>query len=373
MANLEVNASSSVCRKCGRAYGRLKGYFPICYGYLYKGTGYLPYCIDCCKKMFDAYYAECDDEKTAVRQMCRKLDLYWHEDLYESAAKKTGTRTIFQNYIARLNNAQYAGKSYDDTLREEKSMWSFGQKPQFGDVVLGAVQSAQERSEPEDEGIVRLDAQPIELTDEIIQFWGQGLTPSMYRELEQRRRFYKEQMGDDAQLDMSTEMLLRQIAMAEVDINKARAAGMSVDKLMSSLNSMLSNLKKPQKTASAAVDSAAANTPFGVWIKRWEDERPIPEADDDFKDVDGIVKYVTVWMFGHLCKMLGIKNSYCKMYEDEIAKLRVERPEYDDEDDDTMLNDLFGGVELERLQPATNEELDAPLYGNGGEPDGGTD
>ena len=85
------------------------------------------------------------------------------------------------------------------------------------------------------------------------------------------------------------------------------------------------------------------------------------------------MKYVTVWMFGHLCKMLGIKNSYCKMYEDEIAKLRVERPEYDDEDDDTMLNDLFGGVELERLQPATNEELDAPLYGNGGEPDGGTD
>ena len=59
--------------------------------------------------------------------------------------------------------------------------------------------------------------------------------------------------------------------------------------------------------------------------------------------------------------MLGIKNSYCKMYEDEIARLRVDRPEYDDEDDDTMLNDLFGGVEFD----------DSMLSGNGGEPDAG--
>lgn len=374
MANLEINAASSVCRKCGRAYGRLKGYFPICYAYLYKGVGYLPYCSDCCKQMFDAYYAESGDERMAIRQLCRKMDLYWSDALYEQAARKTGTRTVFQNYIARLNNASYAGKSYDDTLREEKTLWAFWERPAAADAAAeqaAAPEEAQEQ-EPEDEDVVLLDSQPIQLTDEIVAFWGQGLTPSMYRELEQRRRFYKEQMGEDAQLDMSTEMLLRQIAMAEVDINKARAAGVSVDKLMSSLNSMLSNLKKPQKSA-AAVDAATGGTPFGVWIKRWEDERPIPEADEEFKDVDGIVKYVTVWMFGHLCKMLGIKNSYCRMYEEEIAKLRVERPEYDDEDDDTMLNDLFGGVELEHLQPAADDELDELLYGNGGEPDGGTE
>lgn len=372
MANLEVNASSSVCRKCGRAYGKLKGYFPICYGYLYKGSGYLPYCSDCCKKMFDAYYAESGDERASVRQMCRKLDLYWHDDLYESATKKTGTRTIFQNYIARLNNAQYMGKSYDDTLREEKTLWGLKPKPQFGDAVLEAIRPDPAPEKQEDEDIILLDAEPIELTDEIVAFWGQGLTPSMYRELEQRRRFYKEQMGEDAQLDMSTEMLLRQIAMAEVDINKARAAGQSVDKLMGSLNSMLSNLKKPQK--SAATDAATGNTPFGVWIKRWEDERPIPEPDEDLKDVDGIIKYITVWFLGHLCKMLGIKNSYCKMYEDEIAKLRVDRPEYDDEDDETMLNDLFGDVELTGAPQAIDESEMGILFGeSGGEPDGGTE
>jgi hypothetical protein len=39
--------------------------------------------------------------------------------------------------------------------------------------------------------------------------------------------------------------------------------------------------------------------------------------------------------------MLGIKNSYCKLYEEELAKIRVERPEYEDEDDETLFNDIF--------------------------------
>ena len=42
--------------------------------------------------------------------------------------------------------------------------------------------------------------------------------------------------------------------------------------------------------------------------------------------------------------MLGIKNHYCKLYEDEIAKRRVDAPQYDDEDDDTFLSDILGEV-----------------------------
>ena len=40
--------------------------------------------------------------------------------------------------------------------------------------------------------------------------------------------------------------------------------------------------------------------------------------------------------------MLGIKNTYCKLYEEEIDKMRVDRPEYEDEDDETVFNDIFG-------------------------------
>lgn len=68
--------------------------------------------------------------------------------------------------------------------------------------------------------------------------------------------------------------------------------------------------------------------------------RPIPEPDPELQDVDGIKKYITVWFFGHLCKMLGLNNSYSRLYTDEIEKLRVDRPE-DEFDDDELLYEAF--------------------------------
>jgi hypothetical protein len=45
--------------------------------------------------------------------------------------------------------------------------------------------------------------------------------------------------------------------------------------------------------------------------------------------------------------MVGLKNSYTKAYEEAMEKYRVKRPEYEDEDDDTVLNDVFGGKRAE--------------------------
>lgn len=39
--------------------------------------------------------------------------------------------------------------------------------------------------------------------------------------------------------------------------------------------------------------------------------------------------------------MLGVKNGYTRMYEEEINRLRVEKPEYEDEDDETLLVDAY--------------------------------
>ena len=43
--------------------------------------------------------------------------------------------------------------------------------------------------------------------------------------------------------------------------------------------------------------------------------------------------------------MVGLRNSYCKMYEDAMDELRVKHPEYDEEDDDSLLNDIFGSAQ----------------------------
>lgn len=48
---------------------------------------------------------------------------------------------------------------------------------------------------------------------------------------------------------------------------------------------------------------------------------------------------------GHLCKMLNIKNTFTRLYEEEVERLRVEKPEYEDEDEETLLIDSYSESE----------------------------
>jgi hypothetical protein len=172
----------------------------------------------------------------------------------------------------------------------------------------------------------------------VIDFWGAGFAPDFYLELERR---YQDWTGGAQVVDPSERSLYKQICILEATITRDSAQGKAIDKNVNALNTLLGsmNLKPAQKKDDG--DSAIEGTPFGVWIRRWENERPVPDVDPELKDVDGIVRYIEIWFRGHLSKMLGIKNSYSKMYEEEIAKRRVEHPEYDDEDDETMFNDIF--------------------------------
>lgn len=330
MAAIEVNASSSTCRKCGTAYGRLKGYFPVSYSYLYKGTGYLPYCKDCVDGMFAAYLQECKDSKVAVRQMCRKLDLYWSEKVYEAVEKQNSTRSMMTSYISKINAVKLASKSYDDTLREEGVLWL--EPRAYADVeqVITGVDTTDEE---------------LNVSDDIVLFWGPGYTPSMYMELENRRKYWISKYPQEAELDIGTEALIRQICSLEIDINKARMEGKPIDKYVNTLNTVLgsANLKPTQKKEDA--DAELEKMPLGVGIQKWEYSRPLPPTPKEKRDINQVIKNITTWYLGHACKMVGIRNSYCKMYEDAMAELRVENPDHAEEDDDTLLNSVFGDLE----------------------------
>lgn len=326
MPAIEVNASGTVCRKCGVAYGRLKGNFPISYAQLHKGVGYLPYCRSCVDSMYDAYLAECGDTKRAVRQMCRKLDLYWNEKSFEAVEKTTSNRSMMTGYIARVNGLKQAGKSYDDTLREENAMWEWN-------ATLGSEPTTQpvaHQHEAEDAVSV------IEVPEDVIEFWGSDFEPEFVMKLDKRYKHWT----DGAELDKGSVSLYKQICILEEMINRDAAEGKPVDKNMNMLNTLLGSLnQKPVQKKEA--DSSSDNTTFGEWIRKWENLRPIPDPDPELRDVDGIVRYITVFFFGHLARMLGIKNAYSKLYDEEIAKLRVDRPEFDGDDDETMFNEIF--------------------------------
>lgn len=325
---LEVSSDKATCYKCGTEYSRRKGYFPVSYAALHKGVGHISVCKSCIDTMYNSYLSQCNDAKAAVRQMCRKLDLYWSDSVFEVVSRKSTTRTMMTQYIAKINTVTYAGKSYDDTLSEEGTLWEFAH---IGTSELTHTESTVSDGTFDD----------LEVPEEILAFWGTGYDPNMYDILEKKFAYYKESFPKNAKIDLGTERLLRQLCILEATIDRDNAAGRSVEKSVNTYNTLLGslNLKPTQKKDEG--DAAIDNTPFGVWIRRWENQRPIPEPDPELQDVDGIIKYISIWFLGHLCKMLGIKNTYCKLYEDELAKMRVERPEYEDEDDETMFNDIF--------------------------------
>ena len=328
---LEISSSIVVCPKCGKGFSKRASNFSRCHGQTYKGIGYLTICTKCVDELYEQYLAASADPKKAIRQMCRKLDLYWSEAAYEYVYNRNVRKNMMVAYLQKINNASFIGKSYDDTLSEEGMMWEFDKKPDEEEEVVEAPPVAPVADEPE-----------IEIPDELLEFWGASYSPTMYLDLEKRRKYWMSKLPEDAELDTgATEALIRQICMLEVDIDAARRSGQTPEKLINTLNTLIGSAQLKPTQKKDDVSAVNANTPFGVWIRRWEDERPIPEVDPSMRDVDGIIKYIATWFHGHLCKMLGIKKGELKVYEDEIARLRVERPEYDAEDDEEFVNDMF--------------------------------
>lgn len=316
---LEVNTDRAFCYRCGKGFAKKKGNFPVSYAELHKGVGYLPICRSCLDKIYDTYLLECNDARLAVRQTCRKLDLFWDDKIFNSVSQRATSRSVMSQYLLKLANNSYTGKSYDDSLRSEGTMWN------FTDNTI--------RLFPE-ENLEGEESEPI--SDDVIMFWGTGYTPAMYRELEQRRQYWMSKFPEGMQLDIGTEAIIRQICSLELDINRDRAAGRAVDKSVNALNTLLgsANLKPAQKKDDA--DSSLEKTPMGVWLWRYENKRPLPDTFDD----SPILKYIFVWM-GHLCKMVGIKdNKYTRLYEEELAKYTVEKPEYNGDDEDMFIESI---------------------------------
>lgn len=320
---LEAKTDHAYCFRCGKAFGRRKGNFPASYALMHRGVGYIPICKDCVQKLYDGYLAQCNDAKLAVRQICRKLDLFWSEAVFDSVSNKTTTNSLVFAYITRLTTNSYAGKSYDDTLSNEGTLWDF-------DANVGRKETPTDIAEVEEND----EEEPVD--ESVVTFWGSGYSNKMYAELEKRREYWMSKFPDASDLDIGTEAIIKQICALELDINRDRAAGRSVDKSINALNTLLgsANLKPTQKKQDDV--EALADTPMGVWLYRFENERPLPDEYDESK----ILKYIFTWM-GHLCKMLGVKgNKYTKLYEDEIAKYAVEKPEYDGDDEDSFLDML---------------------------------
>lgn len=138
------------------------------------------------------------------------------------------------------------------------------------------------------------------------------------------------------------ELLFQRIAHTQLAIEKAQRSGKDTDKLDKTLQELMaSNAIKPSASNSSSFSEAKT---FGQMIELWEQDKPVPQIDEDFKDIDNIALYTDVFYRGHLAKMMGLKNGYSALYDSYMDKYRAKKKEYaEEENSEALFDQIFGG------------------------------
>lgn len=258
----------------GEFYNADKMFFP---------SGKMHLCKDCALTRADKYGHE------GLLGLLRMLNKPLYQDLYKGDTP---------DYIRMMNSMpQYrsVGFTDSDTLRDINSITS---------LKTGNLKELTEEELKESE-----------------LFWGSGMSENQYVWLNNQWIEYNTRYEVDS---LSMENLLIEICLTRLDIRDRRTKGQDVDKQLKTLNDLMTaaNIKPVQETGAHSVEQET----FGTLIKKWENERPIPEPDPAWKDVDNIGKYIRTFFLGHMARMFNKENPFKDEYDEEIAKYTVTPP-----------------------------------------------
>lgn len=308
-----------VCQTCGKHYKKRKGNFSPSKSPIYAGTdGYINTCKNCVDNMFTQYTDFFGgNEERAIERICQLFDYYFNESALAASRKISEDRSRISVYISKIQIKPHLGKTYSDTILETKQ---------------DSIDNMDDALECEEMDTAHLK--------KAVSVWGFGFSPEQYTILNDMFDDWKSRVVVDGK---TRETLVRELCIIKLQMNLALKDN-NVElytKLMKTYQETMksANLQPLQEDA----NDKAAEKPLGVMIQMFESERPIQKCRPEWEDVDGIVKYITIYFLGHLCKMLKINNRYSALYEAEMAKYRVEIPELEEADDEDVFNYIIGG------------------------------
>lgn len=307
------------CSSCGKVYFTQRNNFIPSKSSLYSSNnGYITVCKDCVENLFAKYEKFYDGNKRdALIRICQIFDIYFTDVVFDVVEKFEDKQRLLSLYISRIQLRPHAGKTYQDTVKEQKR---------------DSIQSVSD--------IVENDELDTESMKKSVSVWGFGFTPEQYKILDDQFDDWKSRVVIDSK---TRETLVRELCIIKLQMNISLADN-NVD-LYSKLMKTYQDAMKSANLQPLQVDAndKASEKPLGVMIQMFENERPISDPREEWKDVDGIVRYITIYFLGHLCKMLKLKNRYSAMYEAEMAKYRVEIPELEEADDEDVFDFLVNG------------------------------
>ena len=137
-----------------------------------------------------------------------------------------------------------------------------------------------------------------------IDRWGRGYTGDEYQRLNSLYRDYCDEAGAD---NLTTRKVYVSMCKTEMARDKALETGdtQAFEKLTTLISKLMAdaNLKPKELKGEADKDDFS----LGVFIEKWEQNHPLPEIAEEFKDVDRIEKYFERIFVKPMRRTLGIE------------------------------------------------------------------
>lgn len=326
--NKTVNKNKYRCFYCRKEFAETNFYKSN--SIFYSNIGKLPYCKQCIEKFYQYFYEKYTNEgclapeKKAIQRLCMIFDVYYKEDVYNFAIDDIEKRGInispMGAYMKMIQLSQYNRKkeSYENTISE-------AEQERFA---MSAIIDASSN---------------IVVDQKITDFWGKGFTDEDYTFLQ---REYDDWVTRHECQTKAQEEVFKRICFKQLEILKATRLGEDTKNLDDTFQKLLDTAKlQPKQNSSEAMSDAQT---FGTLIDKWENTRPLPEIDEELKDVDKIGLYLDVFFKGHLAKMMGLKNGFSRLYNKYMKQYTVEKPEYESDEDSEALFDAIFGSSLDK-------------------------
>lgn len=267
MANVERDLDY-ICCKCGKSLS-LRSSFYKATSDLYLGTTRLPICRTCITELFEEYMIRYKDPRLSMQRICMAFDLYYNEAIFDKYSGNLDT--IIGNYLKCLNMNQHRGKTFDTTLQEGFTFKKEAKKKDYkgepAAVVIGE-----------------------EASSEDIAKWGDGLSSTDYKSLNNHYEFLK---NANPNCDSNQEIFIIDLCYIKMQQMKAIRESRPDD-----YSKMAEQYRKSFSQAGLkTVRDASADEDFtlGVNIEMIEKYTPAEYYKDKelFKDIDSIGDYIT--------------------------------------------------------------------------------
>jgi hypothetical protein len=325
-----TRAQKYTCFYCGNEY--VESNYYKSFGNFFNNIGRIPYCRQCVEKFYQYYFDKYTNkgcltpEKNAIKRVCMAMDIYYTDANFDSAMKKikqdNANISPMGQYMRTIFLSQYKDKSYDDTVFDDD------QKELVASLI--DVSNISERN----------------VDEKTIKFFGAGFSDEDYE-------FLKEQYDDwVARHECKTkaqEEVFKRICFKQLEILKATRLGEDTKNLDDTFQKLLDTAKlQPKQNSGEAVSDAQT---FGTLIDKWENTRPIPEVEEELKDVDKIGLLIHVFFTGHMAKVLNLGSSLSNLYDKFIKKYTVEKHISSGESDNEVLFDkIFGKKNIDESE-----------------------